>query len=528
MFREKIKKYLRLCYITDNTSAPKISEKQVKTALKGGATMVRYLIDDPFSALSCQDAENIRNICRSNSVPFIITGSILFAKAVKADGVLLRKNDETPETARTVLGDDSILGISIESPDDIKKINFKLYDYIDFPILNRDDKIAFPSFIQDMAKNSGLPLVLSGRIDFRTAELCFNRGASGVAVKAEDFCTENTEQNIPCISSAAGTLPRTLSLPWKNEFDLIEKLMRNNSKNIQPHHLLKVPSGDDAALLNSLSRPVITTDTQREGIHFKFGWQTPEEIGEKSVEAAFSDLAASYAVPLGLFINLGIPPYISDEIIEKIYKGIRRSLSRHNAFLGGGNISGSDSLSLDLFAIGKGDKKIFPVRSGASAGDSLYSTGPLGLAHTGLMALQKRDSGFNELRKKFILPRARFDAALILAKNRVGCVMDISDGLAGDALHIARASNITIRLDLSSCSFDPLFTMFCKKYNISPEATAICGGEDYELLFACSTDKFDAIKKEIPGAFKVGTCMDFNGEHIIIPFSNISSFQHGG
>jgi len=522
MFREKIKEYLRLCYVTDNNAPPEISENQVKTALKGGATMIRYLFDDPFSALSCQDAEKIRNICKSNCLPFIITGSILFAKAVRADGVLLRKNDETPETARTVLGDDAILGISIKSPDDIKRIDFKLYDYIDVPILNRGDKIAFPSFIQDMVRNSGLPLVLSGKIDFSTAELCFNLEASGVAVS-----TETPEQNIPRISSAAGILPHPLSLPWKNEFGLIKKLMKNNSENRPANHLLKVPSGDDAALLNSLPRPVITTDTQREGVHFKFNWQTPEEIGEKAVEAAFSDLAASYADPAGLFINLGIPPYLSDEIIEKIYKGIRRSLSRHNAFLGGGNTSRSDSLSLDIFALGEGDKEIFPVRSGAYPGDSLYSTGPLGLARGGLMALQKRESGFNELRKKFILPRARFDAARILAKNRVGCAMDISDGLAGDALHIARASNITIKLDLSSYSFDSLFIMFCKKYGISPEATAICGGEDYELLFACSTDKFDKIRKEIPGAFKVGTCMEFNGEYINTHFSNISSFQHG-
>ncbi len=527
MFREKIKEYLRLCYVTDNNAPPEISENQVKTALKGGATMIRYLFDDPFSALSCKDAENIRNICKSNCLPFIITGSILFAKAVKADGVLLRKNDETPETARAVLGDDCLVGISIKSPDDMEEIDFKLYDYVDFPVLNRIDEITFFLFIQDMVKNSGLPLVASEIIDSQTAKLCFNCGASGIAVKAESFSTKTMEQNIAHISSAAGILPRPLSLPWKNEFGLIEKLMKNNSENRPANHLLKIPSGDDAALLNSLPRPVITTDTQREGVHFKFGWQTPEEIGEKAVEAAFSDLAASYAAPAGLFINLGIPPYLSDEIIEKIYKGIRRSLSRHNAFLGGGNTSRSDFLSLDIFALGEGDKEIFPVRSGAYPGDSLYSTGPLGLARGGLMALQKRDSGFNELRKKFILPRARFDAARILAKNRVGCAMDISDGLAGDALHIARASNITIKLDLSSYSFDSLFIMFCKKYGISPEATAICGGEDYELLFTCSTDKFDKIRKEIPGAFKVGTCMEFNGEYIITHFSNISSFQHG-
>ena len=290
---------------------------------------------------------------------------------------------------------------------------------------------------------------------------------------------------------------------------------------------IKVPPGDDACLLSGLRHPVITTDTHRENIHFSFDWQTPEEIGRKAVSVTLSDLAASYAKPVSLFINLGIPSPFSEKTAEELYKGIGGGLAEYDCTLGGGNISGSDLLSLDLFAIGEGSADLFPLRSAAKPGDGLYCTGPLGLARAGLELLKKGDTDFQRLGNRFKFPKARFDAAKVLVDHGVRCVIDISDGLKGDALHLAEASNVTIELSIDRKDIDSDLTAFCRKYGLKPEEVAIAGGEDYELLFSCSQDVYGKLKKALPDAYPVGKCLPFTGIHILAPASKLSSFQHG-
>lgn len=332
---------------------------------------------------------------------------------------------------------------------------------------------------------------------------------------------EIVDSNSKCSSGNA------FEAPWNDEFGLIEKLLQHSPGIPEDRSIVKVPPGDDAALLARVNRPVITTDTQKEGVHFKLSWQTPFEIGNKAVEVTLSDLAASYAVPVAIFINLALPRYISESMVTDLYKGVKKALEKHNCILGGGNISAADFFSLDLFAIGEGHQEIFPVRSGAKPGQGLFATGMLGLARAGLEALIKKDAHFELFVDKFKSPAARFDAAAILSQNGVMAVIDISDGLAGDALHIARASHITIEFDLSDILFDDLFLSFCKKYSLKPDEIFISGGEDYELLFTCPDEIFAKIKKALPGAVRVGRCLPFDGRHLRNLPAGISSFQHG-
>jgi thiamine-monophosphate kinase len=187
----------------------------------------------------------------------------------------------------------------------------------------------------------------------------------------------------------------------------------------------------------------------------------------------------------------------------------------------------AERLSLDLFAVGEGRRDCFPRRSAARPGDGLYTTGPLGLARCGLMALQHRDERFPDPVQRFQQPRARFDAAAILATHGVRCVMDISDGLAGDATHVAEASKITIALDPSAAARHPVLLAFCQAYQLSPDEMVLAGGEDYELLFACPEAQFAAMAPLLPGAYRVGRCEAFNGKPLRNVPATLFSFQHG-
>lgn len=528
MLKQDLKKALRFYFITDD-KAPAIEPlDQAKIAIRAGATIIQYR-NKTFSSGCYREAEEIRDFCKCNGVPFIVNDNILLAKALNADGVHLGQDDESPAVARKILGTEAIIGISVSNLDELVRTVLSDCDYIGagpvFATSTKEDakKVTGLTGLQSIAEKASLPVVAIGGITEKTAQSCFLSKAAGIAVissisRASDPLKAALKIGLAC-SCRARALLRT---PWNDEFGLVEKLL----KKVPAALNLIVPSGDDACLLAPVSNPVVTTDTHREGVHFMLNWQTPEEIGIKAVEVTLSDLAACYARPVAFFINLSLTSYVSDSMIEEIYKGVAKSLNRHECSLGGGNISAGNQLSLDLFAVGAGRNDIFPKRSNARPGYGLYCTGPLGLAKAGLESLIKKDPAFKDLILKFKFPEARFDASQILAEAGVDCVMDISDGLAGDAGHIAKASGLTIELDLMSCPFDSSLVLFCRKYGKKPEEIVIEGGEDYELLFACRPNIYKTISKKLKGSFQVGRCLPFSGKHLIsIP--GIDSFQHG-
>ncbi len=524
---------LRFYMITDD-GAPDLSPvEQVRIALRGGATLVQYR-NKTFKSSDFEEVKEIRSLCRSQGVPFIINDHIVLAKAVGADGVHVGQEDEAPSFARRALGPGAIIGISASTPEELRRCDLSACDYVGTgPVFATGTKTDAKPVIgleglSRIVSQSVKPVVAIGGIDAGRAPGCFAAGAAGVAVISAVSRAADPLAEAVALAAVCGADPRPrLLTPWTDEFALIDRLL-SSAGPCTGAPVVITPAGDDTCRLKALSAPVITTDTQREGVHFQRGWHPWNAVGEKAVEVTFSDLAAAYARPVALFVNLGLPEDMTVPAAEAIYKGIGEALDRHGAGLGGGNVSRAEVVTLDLMGIGDGMAERSPTRSEARPGDILGATGPLGVARCGLIALRRRDLSWAWQIDRFRFPRARFDAAAVLADHKIRCVMDISDGLYGDAFHIARASGITIDLDPSEAARHPRLTAFCHSYGLDPDALVIQGGEDYELLFTCPEGRFDSLRSQIPGLIRVGRCHRDIGRPLSTPPPDgLASFQHG-
>lgn len=532
MHPARLTRALRFYFITDHQAPAASPLDQVRAALKGGASFVQYR-HKRFQLSDFDELRHIRDLCRVNGVPLVVNDDVLLAKAVGADGVHLGQEDGQPREARHILGPAAIIGISVSTPEELRETDLAPCDYVGSgPVFATGTKADAKPVrglhgLKEIVAQVPLPVVAIGGITAEQAGDCLRSGAAGVAVISAVSRASDPAAAAVRLAGACGCQPRfLLENGWQDEFQLIRALVAPALQ--QPgEDRAVIPPGDDAARLAPLAFPVITTDTQREGIHFQADWLTPEALGERAVEVTLSDLAASYARPVSLFINLGLPATISEATIHRIYDGLYAALERHDGQMGGGNIARAGRLCLDLFAVGEGRADIFPRRGAARPGDGLYATGPLGLARCGLLALQKGDDRFPGLVKRFRRPRARFDAAAVLAEHGVNCAMDISDGLAGDAGHIARAAEVSIRLAPQAMAQHPDLRRFCDAYRLDPEATVLAGGEDYELLFACRPEVFASIRSQLPEACQVGRIDPWTGEYLPGIPEHIRSFQHG-
>lgn len=523
---------LRFYFITDDQAPGASALGQAQIAVSAGATVVQYR-NKRFSPADLSEVLAVRDLCVRNGVCFIVNDDIVLARAAGADGVHLGQEDTDAAIARQILGEAAVIGISVSTPEELARTDLSPCDYIGVgPVWQTGTKTdAKPAIgmqgLAAVAKRTALPVVAIGGITPQRVSECFAAGAAGAAVISAITRAADPAAAAGRFGEACGLPPRKPAAAWKDEFSLIRRILAGCRTVSGPAGPLRVGGGDDAALLAALENPVVTTDTQRDGIHFRRRWQTMEEIGYKAAQITFSDLAASYAAPVVLLVNLALPADVSEDQVMRLYDGIGESLAACGAVLAGGNISSASALGLDLFAAGEANPEIFPLRSAAEAGWGVYVTGPLGLARAGLDCLRRGDDAFPGLVRAFVRPSARFDAASVLAENRVPCVMDISDGLAGDAVHIAGASGVTVELDLSAAPVDAELAAYCEKYRRSPQRVMAAGGEDYELLFACPPGGFEAVRRELPGAFQVGVCRPYAGRPVLGLPEDIRGYRHG-
>lgn len=237
--------------------------------------------------------------------------------------------------------------------------------------------------------------------------------------------------------------------------------------------------GDDCALVSVAGRTIaISIDLSLEGVHFRTDWLSFREIGWRATAAALSDLAAAGATPLGVLTSVGLPVRgrgmgkgHADPATE-IMAGVGAATRSVDAHVLGGDLVRSPRYLADVCALGLVTRPV--RRNGARAGDGLWVTGRLGGAGRALQALQARRRMAPALRRRFARPVPRIAAGRWLARHGARAMIDISDGLAGDAGHIAAASDVAIEIELESVPCWP---------GVTPR-DAVRSGEEYELLVA--------------------------------------------
>jgi thiamine-monophosphate kinase len=250
------------------------------------------------------------------------------------------------------------------------------------------------------------------------------------------------------------------------EFDLIRALADRWGA-------LAVGLGDDAAVLSAPrgEKMVISTDAAVDGVHFRREWLTLREIGRRATAAALSDLAAMAAAPLGVLVAFTTPSDRTADLLE-IADGIGDAVRDARTVIAGGNLSVGPALSITTTVVGSAFAPL--TRGGARAGNALYVTGELGGPTAAFRALKAGKSPSAEHRARFVAPMPRIREARWLALRGVTAAIDISDGIARDAEHLAIASKVSVTIDvdrlpmLGGASVDD----------------ALGGGEEYELLLA--------------------------------------------
>ncbi len=249
-----------------------------------------------------------------------------------------------------------------------------------------------------------------------------------------------------------------------------------------------VGPGDDAAVLEPErgALDVLTTDAQVEGVHFDRRFVPPEAIGYRALAVNLSDLAAMGAKPRAVLLSLALPDALDVTFLDRMMDGMLGLAAEHNVAVVGGNITRSlGPLMVDVTAIGAVRPRRRMTRDGAKPGDGVFVTGTIGNASVGLHALQQAGQHpYPASEQRFLRPEPRVRTGMMLGRNRAASsCMDLSDGLADAVRQIGEASHVGITLDASALPIDGEVRHWHQTQGHDVIDAAICGGEDYELLF---------------------------------------------
>lgn len=292
------------------------------------------------------------------------------------------------------------------------------------------------------------------------------------------------------------------------EFGLIEHLTQGFE--LRNASTLKGINDDAAVIDNGKFLTVVSTDLLIEGIHFDLMYTPLKHLGYKAVVVNVSDIYAMNARPQQITVSIAISNRFSVEALDELYAGIRAACDHYGVDLVGGDTSSSNKgLLISVTAIGQGEADLLTYRNTARVGDLVCITGNLGAAYLGLQILEREKQIFlsdpnippNLEDQSFLIgrqlkPEARKDMIEMFAQQRLKptAMMDISDGLSSDLLHICRQSGVGAYIEESGVPIHPDAQQMALKFGLDPITVALSGGEDYELLFTIDPDDVDKVK----------------------------------
>ena len=269
--------------------------------------------------------------------------------------------------------------------------------------------------------------------------------------------------------------------------------------------------GDDAAVIDYKGKQtVISTDMLVEGVHFDLTYVPLKHLGYKSVMVNLSDIYAMNATPKQITVSVAMSNRFSVEAMEELYAGMMLACEKHKVdIVGGDTTTNKAGLVISITAIGEADSEDLVYRNGAKEGDLLCVSGDLGGAYVGLQLLEREKRIFLEtpnvqpdlegndyIIERQLKPEARKDIPPLLKELEVKptAMIDISDGLASEILHLATQSNVGCNLYEDKIPIDPQTYNMAREFNLDPTVCALSGGEDYELLFTIPQEDFLKVK----------------------------------
>ncbi len=294
------------------------------------------------------------------------------------------------------------------------------------------------------------------------------------------------------------------------EFGLIEHLTRN----IKIKNTTTIKGiGDDAAVLDYKEKQiVVSTDMLMENVHFNLAYTPLKHLGYKAVIVNLSDICAMNAIPKQVTISMAASNRFPLDAVEELYRGMRLACQIYEVdIIGGDTTSSQTGLAISITALGEANKDDIIYRNGAKLNDLIVLTGDIGGAYLGLQILEREQEVFKEnpnmqpdldnyqyILERQLKPEARKDIVELLEELKIKptSMIDISDGLSSELIHICKQSQVGCNLFEEKLPLDPTVISTCEELNLERTTIAINGGEDYELLFTISLDDYDKIKED--------------------------------
>jgi len=303
--------------------------------------------------------------------------------------------------------------------------------------------------------------------------------------------------------------------------------------------------GDDAAVMSFENKQVlISTDLLLEGIHFDLAYVPLMHLGYKAIQVNLSDIYAMNGIATQVTVSIGLSSKFPLEAVEELYKGIELACNKYNIDLIGGDTSSSkQGLVISVTSIGYADKEEVCYRNGAQEGDLLCVSGDLGGAYVGLQILEREKQiyienpniqpdleGKDYIIERQLKPEARRDVVDLLSQMKIvpTAMIDVSDGLASEILHICTQSEKGCTIYEDKLPIDPMTYDTARELGLDPTVCALNGGEDYELLFTIKQEDYTRLKNDVDISI-IGHITDKNsGVKMVSKSNNVHDLKAQG